>query len=339
MKRIKKNLRWVLYMITLSILCSSIEVKATDDDCPPAYYEDAKEYSGEFKKRYGDYEYTYCEEYEGIVIVDYFGKDKVVRIPKTIDGYTVKELANNAFSNSKMQRVIIPDSVIRIGDSCFSDCTKLKKVKIPEGVLKLKGTFYGCTSLKEVILPQSLFFLEAYTLARCTSLKEVIIPDKVQLIGVGCFSESDKLQKVNMPTSLRMVKGGAFRDCKSLKQIIFPEKTVTIEERVFKGCTSLKRVELPPNILKIEDNTFQDCKNLKQITIPKKLHYIEKQAFYGCSNLKKIKIKGTQIVGIEKKTFEGIHKQAVFDVPKKAMKKYKNLLDRTTGFVSSMKVK
>lgn len=80
------------------------------------------------------YRYSVSPDGKTAVITAYNGIDNVVYIPENIDGYTVTEIAENAFYYKNMIRsVIIPSSVKKIGSKAFY-ATSIQAVKIPEGV-------------------------------------------------------------------------------------------------------------------------------------------------------------------------------------------------------------
>lgn len=68
-------------------------------------------------------------------------------------------------------------------------------------------------------------------------------------------------------------------------------------------------------------------KKLTTVTIGKNVKSIAAKAFYKNKNLKKINIKSVTIAKIGKNAFKGIHKKAVFVVPKKAKKKLRKKTD------------
>ena len=72
-------------------------------------------------KTYGDFNYCYNEEYEGIEILKYKGDAKTVKIPEAIDGIPVKVIGYWAFhkksvrgKNKTMKKVVVPESVVVI---------------------------------------------------------------------------------------------------------------------------------------------------------------------------------------------------------------------------------
>ena len=59
------------------------------------------------------------------------------------------------YGNAK--KVIIPNSVKKIGEWAFSFCESLEKITIPDSVTEIgNGAFYECKSLKEITIPDSV---------------------------------------------------------------------------------------------------------------------------------------------------------------------------------------
>ena len=63
-----------------------------------------------------------------ITITGYTGSATDVTIPKTIGEYTVQEIAGRAFENLKIESVILPNTVKKIGNEAFSNCNLLNLV-------------------------------------------------------------------------------------------------------------------------------------------------------------------------------------------------------------------
>ncbi len=87
---------------------------------------------------------------------------------------------------------------------------------------------------------------------------------------------------------------------------------------------------------------------LKKLTVPAairirgakyKITAIGSNAFKGFAKLKTVTIKTTVLKSVGKNAFRGIHKKAVFKVPKKQLKKYKRLFSSKAGFKKTMTVR
>lgn len=64
----------------------------------------------------------------------------------------------------------------------FSDCTSLKALSVPEGVLKIgEGAFDDCTSLKTLSLPDSLCYVGAFS--NVPNLEYQIVENNISYIG------------------------------------------------------------------------------------------------------------------------------------------------------------
>jgi hypothetical protein len=82
--------------------------------------------------------------------------------------------------SSTLQKVVIPSSVIEIGERAFKNYIALTEVVfMPNSRLKLIGeyAFYGCESLKKITLPSSLMKIGKDAFWYCHSLSEVVFED------------------------------------------------------------------------------------------------------------------------------------------------------------------
>ena len=109
----------------------------------------------------------------------------------------VTRIADDAFRESKIKSVVIPESVKNIGESAFSHCSYLESVIIPEGITCISEyAFSHCNSLSTVILPEGLTNIDGYAFIECTKLVSVNIPKNVTNIGTCAFSYCSRLTSV-----------------------------------------------------------------------------------------------------------------------------------------------
>ncbi len=87
----------------------------------------------------------------------------IVNIPSTVEyqetEFTVTGIAANAFSNSTITEVTIPNTVTNIGDGAFSNCSELTKITIAASTLPTMGAdvFSGVTANNvELVVPSGL---------------------------------------------------------------------------------------------------------------------------------------------------------------------------------------
>jgi hypothetical protein len=81
-----------------------------------------------------DFEYRYSVNLDGVEITKYIGTSIKVNIPAKIEGEPVVAIGAGAFADSGIIEIVIPDSVIHIGDYAFID-TLLSKEVIQEIML------------------------------------------------------------------------------------------------------------------------------------------------------------------------------------------------------------
>ena len=135
---------------------------------------------------------------------------------------TVTSLGYSCFHQSNLTNIVIPDSVITIGNRCFDRCSGLTSIIIPSSVTDIGNKcFYGCSGLTSVIIPNSVINLEKY-----------------------CFQMCSGLTSVTIPNSLTELKDGCFWGCSSLTSIVIPNSITSIGTQCFYGCTSLVDYEL-----------------------------------------------------------------------------------------------
>ncbi len=80
---------------------------------------------------------------EGLICIDtvvysYTGKDYSVVIP---DG--MRTIADNAFRNTSVSSVVIPDTLYYIGKDAFADCRNLNYLSVPESVISIGLNAFG----------------------------------------------------------------------------------------------------------------------------------------------------------------------------------------------------
>lgn len=88
------------------------------------------------------------------------------------------EISSSLFCNcAPLQRLVLPSSVVSIGNIAFYGCSKLEEVIIPPTV-KIIGreAFGGCKSLARIELPDSLSYLNDRVFSGCTTLTAIRVP-------------------------------------------------------------------------------------------------------------------------------------------------------------------
>lgn len=112
-----------------------------------------------------------------------------------ICGKPVLEIANNAFHFGHMKRLVIPDTVERIGDYAFEYCSELEEIVFSKNLKSIgKYAFNKCENIKKIELPNSLDSIDDYCFIYATSLKEFYIPNSVVNIGDSILKYSNNTE-------------------------------------------------------------------------------------------------------------------------------------------------
>ena len=124
------------------------------------------------------------------------------------DGFVIEEDVLIKYIGQE-KNVVIPEGIISIGKSAFSD-TDIVSVIIPDSVAAIaEHAFYNCRYLENVSLSYNLESIRTACFADCLSLKSLIIPTSVQFIGDGAFSNICALT-IYIPDSVYSIGDFAF---------------------------------------------------------------------------------------------------------------------------------
>ncbi len=197
---------------------------------------------------------------------------------------------DNAFSNEKnIKKIILPQTLTKLGDNCFSGCTELETIILPKEVTKLpKGTFSGCTNLLFQI-PDTIEEIGDGCFSDCKQFTDVILPKSLETLGDYVFSNCNNLKKVKLGNNIKRIPKYCFSNCKKLTEIDFGQNIELLDDNAFEFCTSLTKIlNLPFSLKSIGNYCFSDCEQLTDVYLPDGLEEINNGAFWNCISLKNI---------------------------------------------------
>ena len=174
-----------------------------------------------------------------------------------------KIIGGLAFANFDIENIDLPDTVEDIEEQAFYG-TKIKKIKIPSKVTKIKKwTFLYCGDLESVELsPNTTYIGQAAFYGTAISL--IDLPESVTEIGVGAFEDCEKLEKVKLPSNIKKIDQMAFY-MTAITDITIPEKVEVLGESAFAHNGALINVEVlnVSGIKTLGENIFSDCPSVK----------------------------------------------------------------------------
>lgn len=226
-----------------------------------------------------DYEYTADES--GVTITRYIGEHVRVAIPAEIDGRPVIALGDEAFFETGVTWVDVPQGVQSIGAYCFSGCNDLMTLRLPGSLTTISdGALESCFRLLELTVPegvtaigQSVFFGNSY-------LYRLSLPASLESFGANNFVSVDSLEAVDVAAG-----------CKALKALDGGKVLLSADGKRFVryfGWQERTSYTIPDGVEVIGSFAFSDYGALRDIIVPEGVKAIEGAAFisaYGLQTL------------------------------------------------------
>ena len=226
---------------------------------------------------------------------------------------SIKAIGEGALMDSRIEEVVIPDGVTRIGADAFAQCRRLTVAKLPEGVDKVEArTFEGCAQLVEVRLPDGLVTIGDRAFLGCCSLGAVEMPESLTSLGNeafalsglesvtldGCgrlasvgdraFASCGRLVSATLPSGATELGEGVFFECVSLADVHLPSEAVNLPALALKGAGNLVSVNLPDGVSEIGELAMAGMTQVETVALPASLTYIGDGAFEGWSGVREI---------------------------------------------------
>lgn len=154
--------------------------------------------------------------------------------PVCVEGTDIQitSISVEAFQdNRKIKKVILPDSITRIENFAFQNCSALEEVVFGNNVKFIgDSSFWGC-GFKSIELPKSLETIYPYAFFYCQQLEEITIPKNVNYMGIGICNGCSALKTATIETTNQISTWGnevyaPFSNCPSLETIYVPEQNL-----------------------------------------------------------------------------------------------------------------
>lgn len=249
------------------------------------------------------YEYVVGEEGTATIVGCTMKEVEELAIPETLDGIPVTRIGDDAFEDTSLKKVIIPNSIVEIGRNPFVGWRNELQFAVAEDHPTFKvveNALYDrvekrliCYSMwrgnrvREFVIPEGTLVLgdnACYNLQGCS----VRIPDSVERLEGNPFAEGEVelILSENHP-ALELVDGAlytradgvlhAYMGDRDVEEYAVREGTTAIAQKVFADM-DLKKVVIPEGVRSIGDGAF-GWTELTELVLPESLTEIGAEAF------------------------------------------------------------
>lgn len=220
-------------------------------------------------------------------------------------------IEQSAFSDCKINTIILPPLLRSIGNFAFSNCN-FSDIKIPDTVFMIgKGSFAN-TPVKNVNIDQKSHLSIIRSQAFYNTKVEIIyLPRNLAKIGSQAFAKTNLFYFRLDPANPYFYFNHAIYSidkerlifmppCMNSDNFELPPETQIIEKYAFLD-SKLEKLNLN-NVKRICNHAFMNS-SIKKLVIPDSVKIIGDYAFAGCSSLKKLRLNGMTI-NIGKNAFQ-----------------------------------
>lgn len=244
----------------------------------------------------GNPTYDSRDKCNGIILTE---ENKLIAAcPRTTIPAYISTIGRQAYCRSSIEYIIIPEGIEIIEDLAFETCTKLQKVILPNTLRRIgSGAFKGC-DIVELHIPNNVTEINMYTwgilekgnknLSKITVSVDNQVYDSRDNCNAIC-KEDTLIAGCNntvVPNSVSVIGTNAFNGL-PLSSVIIPNSVKEIGVSAFSG-TSLSKVTIPHSVLTLREWCFSECHDLSSIIIGRNVRTISPYCFYNTWQLQSV---------------------------------------------------
>jgi len=198
----------------------------------------------------------------------------------------VTSLGDYAFDGQAQyaRGIRLPNTLKRIGESCFDHLRNIKIFTIPASVTELGVRMFFDAGVTSVVFADgcAVEAIPELCFAGCGDLTDLTLPDTVKALGADCFSRTKSLKSFHLPPLVTTIPSGAFNSAGV--EVLDLTGITTIEKEAFIYVQS-REVRIPGTVKTIAEGAFLACPNLEKVVLGEGVETIERNAFYKCEIL------------------------------------------------------
>ena len=163
----------------------------------------------------------------------------------------LEKISDGAFWGcSALSSIALPDSVTEIERNAFFE-TGLRNIQLPEKLTLIGAyAFCNCKNLEQVQLPSQLKELGNGAFGSCENLTQIQLPSQLNKLGTDAFRDCTSLDKIDIPAGLKQIESATFCNT-GLTSVTLHEGLTKIEDWAFHDCLKLKKIRIPKSVTDI----------------------------------------------------------------------------------------
>ncbi len=208
----------------------------------------------------------------------------------------IKAIGSDAFCELNITSIVLPDSVVHLGNHCFFNCTKLTDLTIPISLNSYGSdttypAFQGCMAVQKVTFTKGngvpfdyyVWWTNPYNAElapwnlNSDIAKTIIIEDDVTRLG-GCMFRGCNIKELTIPVSIDLYTGEQtpFQQYNTSKKSYPTLEKVTLTKGSGRGC------DYDIDMYSVDDATscpWNNALNIKSITIEEGVTHLGSYTF------------------------------------------------------------
>ncbi len=247
----------------------------------------------------------------------------------------LESIGMDAFFNCAIVDIVLPSTLMTIGEGAFSYNHSLKTVMIPASVTTVGGNIFAWGGDATVYVPvasKPTGWSSSWNFRSETESLDVVWDFErfytdhqgitYVLIGNGTATAVKYAGNAAEIVVLDIVEGysvtalgdNLFNDRDSITKVTLPEGLLTIGAYAFSNCDNLSECDIPSTVTSIGGSAFMGCSILRSITVPDGVTKIESWTFAHCSNLETV-VLGANVKSIGEYAFAYGYTLAQINLP------------------------
>lgn len=209
-----------------------------------------------------------------------------------LSGTNIEELPQHYFIGlSSLEKLVMCDSITKIGAYAFKGCSKLNDITFSKGVDVANFSIAAIYETKYYTQMKDPFYLEngeqqkyLFYVPASFSQSNYIVDENTTKICANAFSGNKNLQSITIRATVDFIGDAAFKNCENLTTVNFEQNSslTAISKELFNGCNKLENINFEnlTALTTIGDQAFEGIA-LTSFAIPSTMTSIGNRVFYG----------------------------------------------------------